>query len=216
MSGYAAQAWNSTARHGVPRIMTKFVEFFFDVGSPTAYLAWTQLPSIAENAGARVIWKPMLLGGVFQATGNASPANVPAKSLYMNADLARFAKRYRVPFRHNPAFPINTLMLMRGATGVLMRMPDCFVDYLRAVFDAMWVHPRNLNDPAEVAQTWQAADFDPAATLALASDADVKGALRATTDEAVSRGVFGAPTMFVGDQMFFGQDRLDFVREALR
>ena len=215
MSGYAAQAWNSTARHGVPRIMTKFVEFFFDVGSPTAYLAWTQLPNIAENAGARLIWKPMLLGGVFQATGNASPANVPAKGSYMNADLARFAKRYRVPFRHNPAFPINTLMLMRGATGVQMRMPERFQDYLRGVFKALWIAAMNLNEPALTERALRDAGFDPAEIMALAGDPEVKARLRATTDEAVARGAFGAPTMFVGDEMFFGQDRLDFVREAL-
>ena len=196
--------------------MTRSVEFFFDVGSPTAYLAWTQLPTLCRQEGADLVLRPMLLGGVFQATGNVSPVTVPAKGRYMNVDIARHASRYGVPLAINPHFPINTLVLMRAAAGVQLREPERLDAYLRAVFHAMWIEPRNLNDPAEVAQTWQAADFDPAATLALASDADVKGALRATTDEAVSRGVFGAPTMFVGDQMFFGQDRLDFVREALR
>ena len=196
--------------------MTRSVEFFFDVGSPTAYLAWTQLPALCADAGATLVYRPMLLGAVFQATGNASPATVPAKGRYMNDDIARFAARYGVPYVHNPAFPVNTLLLMRGAVGVQMRMPQRFEAYLRAVFDAMWVDARNLNDAAVVGATLHAAGFDPAALLALAAEPAVKDALRANTDDAIRRGAFGAPTMFVGDAMFFGQDRLDFVREALR
>ena len=193
----------------------KQVEFFLDVGSPTTYLAWTRLPRLCREAGATLKLRPMLLGAVFQATGNASPANVPAKGRYMNIDMARFARRYGVPLAINPHFPVNTLMLMRAATGVQMRMPERLDAYLDGVFRAMWVEPLNLNDPGLVAEAWRAAGFDPQALLALAGDAEVKAALRATTDEAVARGVFGAPTMFVGDEMFFGQDRLDFVREAL-
>jgi 2-hydroxychromene-2-carboxylate isomerase len=157
----------------------------------------------------------MLLGGVFQATGNASPANVPAKARYMDADMARFARRYGVPLASNPFFPINTLVLMRGATGVQLRAPARFDAYLRGVFHAMWVEPQNLNDPATAAKALAAAGFDPAEVMGWANDAEVKAALRATTEEAVARGVFGAPTMFVGTEMFFGQDRLDAVREAL-
>jgi 2-hydroxychromene-2-carboxylate isomerase len=157
----------------------------------------------------------MLLGGVFQATGNASPANIPAKGKYMNVDMARYAKAYGVPLVVNSHFPINTLTLMRGAAGVQLKLPARFDDYLRAVFKAMWIDGSNLNDPAVTSKMLAEAGFDPAALLALTADADVKAALRATTEEAVARGVFGAPTMFVGDAMFFGQDRLDFVREAL-
>ena len=193
----------------------KEVEFFLDVGSPTTYLAWTQLPGLCRDAGATLKLRPMLLGAVFQATGNASPANVPAKGRHMNLDMARFARRYGVPLAINPHFPVNTLMLMRAATGVQLRTPERLPAYLDGVFRAMWVEPLNLNDPGLVAEAWRAAGFDPQALLALAGDADVKAALRATTDEAIARGVFGAPTMFVGDEMFFGQDRLDFVREAL-
>jgi 2-hydroxychromene-2-carboxylate isomerase len=196
--------------------MTKRVEFFFDVGSPTSYLAWTQLPALCEQAGADLVYRPTLLGGVFQATGNVSPANVPAKGRYMDADMARFARRYGVPLVVNPYFPINTLMLMRGAAGAQLRAPERLQAYLRAVFKAMWIDGLNLNDPAVTGKMLAQAGFDPAALLALTADADVKAALRATTEEAVARGVFGAPTMFVGDAMFFGQDRLEFVREALR
>lgn len=196
--------------------MSKQVEFFFDVGSPTTYLAWTQLPALCEAEGAALVYRPMLLGAVFQATGNASPVSVPAKGRFMQDDLPRFARRYGVPFRMNPHFPINTLTLMRGAAGVQLRAPERLDDYLHGVFHAMWVEPKNLNDPVIASQALMAAGFEPAEVLGWAVDAAVKTALRANTDEAVARGAFGAPTMFVGPQMFFGQDRLDFVREALR
>ncbi|QCB46171.1 2-hydroxychromene-2-carboxylate isomerase [Hydrogenophaga sp. PAMC20947] len=193
----------------------KAVEFFFDVGSPTAYLAWTQLPAIAKEAGANIVWRPMLLGGVFKATGNQSPVTVPAKGQWMGSDLPRWAQRYLVPFQSNPFFPINTLALMRGATGVQMRQPERLNDYLRAVFKAMWAKPVNMGDPDIMATTLAGAGFDAATVSALINDPEVKAQLVATTDEAVRRGVFGAPSFFVGDEMFFGQDRLDFVRDAL-
>ena len=193
----------------------KTIEFYFDFGSPAAYLAATQLPHIAADTGATLAWKPMLLGGVFQATGNHSPADIKPKGPYMNADLKRFAKRYGVPFVHNPHFPINTLLLMRGATGLQMQQPESFASYADAVFQAIWVDGMNMNDPATVATVLQAAGFDAAELVALASAQATKDQLKATTQEAVTRGVFGAPTMFVGDDMFWGQDRLDFVREAL-
>jgi len=195
--------------------MTKTAEFFFDVGSPATYLAWTQLPALCTQAGATLVCKPMLLGGVFQATGNASPATVAAKGRYMTDDLGRFAKRYGVPFVMNPHFPINTLQLMRGVIGIQLREPARLDAFLKALFEALWVKATNLNDPATVAATLAEAGFDPAQVFALVNDPDIKAALKTNTEEAVSRGVFGAPTVFVGDAMFFGQDRLDFVREAL-
>ena len=195
--------------------MSKSVEFFFDVGSPTTYLAWTQLPALCREAGAALVYRPMLLGAVFQATGNASPVSVPAKGRFMGADMPRYARRYGVPFAMNPHFPVNTLMLMRGAAGVQRHAPERLEAYLAGVFRALWVDGLNLNDPAVTAQVLAAAGFDPAESMAWANEAEVKAALRATTEEAVARGVFGAPTMFVGDELFFGQDRLDFVREAL-
>ena len=195
--------------------MNKTVEFFFDVGSPTSYLAWTQLPAIAAQTGSAVVWRPMLLGGVFKATGNASPVTVPAKGRWMFDDIARWARRYGVPLAFNPHFPINTLTLMRMAAGLLQRQPADFERYGTAVFNALWQRQQNLGDPAVLATVLRDAGFDPEALLALAADPAVKAALVATTEEAVARGVFGAPTFFVGEQMFFGQDRLDFVREAL-
>ncbi len=195
--------------------MSKSVEFFFDVGSPTTYLAWTQLPAIARETGAQIVWRPMLLGGVFKATGNASPVTVPAKGRWMGGDIARFAKRYGVPFAFNPHFPVNTLALMRGAAGLQLRQPQRLEAYLNAVFRAMWVDAVNLDEAAQVARVLGAAGFDADAFAGLVGDPEVKAALMATTEEAVARGVFGAPSFFVGDALFFGQDRLDFVREAL-
>ena len=196
--------------------MSKRVEFFFDFGSPTSYLAYTQLPRIAEECGAEIVWRPMLLGGVFKATGNQSPVMVAPKGKWMWSDMSLWAKRYGVPLAINPHFPINTLMLMRGAAGLQLREPERFLKYVDVIYKATWEKSRNLNDPAVVAATLQQEGFDPAALMALVNDPEVKQKLIATTDEAVQRGVFGAPTMFVGSEMFFGQDRLEFVREALK
>lgn len=196
--------------------MNKTVEFFFDVGSPATYLAWTQLPSICQSEAAELVYRPMLLGGVFQATGNVSPGTVPSKGAYTGMDLARHAKKYGVPLKMNPFFPIMTLTLMRGAVGLQMHQPERFQDYLRGIFKALWIEPLDLNQPALTAKALTDAGFDPADIMALANSADVKSALRATTEEAIARGAFGAPTMFVGTDMFFGQDRLEFVRETLR
>ena len=194
----------------------KPIEFWFDFGSPTTYLAHTQMPKLAADTGARIHYVPMLLGGVFKATGNQSPVMVPAKGRWMGGDLARFARRYGVPFTFNPHFPINTLTLMRGAVGLQMRQPDAFMRYVDTMFRAMWIEPANLGDVAVLATTLTTAGFDAAAFQTLVGDAEIKAKLIANTEAAVARGVFGAPTCFVGDEMFFGQDRLDFVREAAR
>jgi 2-hydroxychromene-2-carboxylate isomerase len=199
-----------------PAPASKQVEFFFDFGSPTSYLAYMQLPKIAIESHAEIVWRPMLLGGVFKATGNASPVTIPAKGRWMWDDIARWAKRYGVALATNPYFPINTLTLMRGAVGLQMRQPGEFLRYVDVVFRAMWETPCNLGDAAVLGETLQKAGFDAAAFTALVGDPEVKAKLIANTEEAVARGVFGAPTMFVGAQMFFGQDRLEFVREALQ
>ncbi|CAJ0704769.1 MULTISPECIES: 2-hydroxychromene-2-carboxylate isomerase [Ralstonia] len=193
----------------------KQVEFFFDVGSPYSYLAYHQLPKIAQAKGADIVWRPMLLGGVFQATGNSSPATIPAKGRYSNVDLERWAKHFGVPIQQNPHFPINTLQLMRGAVGMQLRSDAEFHRYLAAIFSAMFEHPRNLGDLQELAAVLEAAGISPALMLELVQDDRIKQTLRKTTEEAVARGVFGAPTFFVGDEMFWGQDRLHFVEAAL-
>jgi len=195
--------------------MRKSVDFFFDVGSPASYLAWTQLPGICANHGADLVYRPMLLGGVYQATGNASPATIPLKARYWQLDYERHARRYGVPFKDNVHFPIITLFLMRAVTGIQQRRPEQLQQLLGCVFKALWVDALNLNEPQLTADILKAGGFDPAEIDRLTQDPEIKAALKATTEEAVKRGVFGAPTIFVGDQMFFGQDRMDFVREAL-
>lgn len=195
--------------------MSKTVEFFFDLGSPTSYLAYTQLPKICAQTGSQLIYQPMLLGGVFKVTGNASPINIPAKGRYMLQDLARYARRYEVPLAFNPHFPINTLLLMRAVTGMQLRHPQRFVAFIDCLFRALWVEKRNLNDQATVAAVLSEGGFDPLEVLALTNDEEVKNALKDKTEQALQRGVFGAPSMFVDNQLFFGQDRLDFVLEAL-
>ena len=193
--------------------MTKTVECFFDVGSPASYLAWTQLPKIAARQQAQLIWKPMLLGGVFKATGNQSPVMIPAKGAYMLKDLARYARRYGVDMHFNPFFPINTLQLMRGATAA--RDLGQLESYLTAVFPALWVKGLDMGQAEIVAEVLAESGLNPEQVLTHANTPEIKDALKASTEEAITRGVFGAPTLFVGGEMFFGQDRLDWVESAL-
>lgn len=194
--------------------MSKKIEFFFDVGSPASYLAWTQLASIAKRNDAEIIWRPMLLGAVFHAVGNSSPAAIPAKGAYILKDLQRFADIYTVAFNFNPFFPLNTMHLMRGATAYLGE-PE-FETYLAAVFNALWSEKLNMEAPEVIAQVLTRAGLNPTDFMARISSPDVKERLKATTEEAVARGVFGAPSFFVNDEMFFGQDRLSFVEAALK
>ncbi|MGY3173439.1 2-hydroxychromene-2-carboxylate isomerase [Pseudomonas sp. TE12234] len=195
--------------------MSKTVEFYFDLGSPATYLAYTQLPKICERTGSQLTYIPILLGGVFKATGNASPATVPSKGRYMFQDLDRYARRYGVPLKFNPHFPINTLMLMRAVTGMQLRHPERFAAFIDCLFKALWVDGRSLDEPATVAAVLTENGFDPNEVLALTADEQVKAVLKDNTEKAVQRGAFGAPSMFVDNQLFFGQDRLDFVLEAL-
>ena len=192
--------------------MSKTIEFYFDVGSPASYLAWTQLDALAQRTGARIELKPMLLGGVFMATGNSSPATVPAKGNYSRIDMQRYANRYGVTLNQNPFFPINTLQLMRGA--VAYQGTADFERYLTAVFSAMWIDELDMGQPEVVGKVLVKAGFDPTEVMAKISDPAVKEKLKAATEEAIKRGVFGAPTFFVGDDMFFGQDRLEWVEAA--
>lgn len=194
--------------------MRKSIEFFFDVGSPATYVAWTQLAALAQRTGAEIIYKPMLLGGVFKATGNQSPAMIPTKARYMLVDLQRAADYYKTPFNFNPYFPVNTLMLMRGAVAY-MDTPR-FHDYIGAIFTALWVDGKDLTTPEGVAEVLLSAGFDSVEVLGLCEQVAVKDRLKAITNEAIERHVFGAPTFFVGDEMFFGQDRLDYVERALQ
>ena len=191
----------------------KTFEFWFDFGSPAAYLASTQIAAIEAATGARAVYKPMLLGGVFQATGNHSPATIPAKGQYIFDDFARFARRYGVPLTVNPHFPINTLNLMRGAVAAQRQV--CFEPYVDAIFAAMWERGLKMDDPAVIEGALVAAGLDAQRLMQATQDPEVKAALLANTQAAHDRGAFGAPTFFVGDQMWFGKDRLGEVEEAM-
>ncbi|MCP4756536.1 MAG: 2-hydroxychromene-2-carboxylate isomerase [Proteobacteria bacterium] len=193
--------------------MTKQVEFFFDFGSPASYLAYLQLPKIAAKTGGEIVYRPFLLGGVFKTTGNSSPMAVPAKGAWMGRDLERYANRYGVELKFNPHFPINTVQLMRGA--VWAKEEGTLESYATAVFKAVWAEEKNMGDPEVVAKVLETAGVDPVEFSEAVANQEIKDKLRSATDEAVQRGAFGAPTMFVGDDMFWGQDRLDFVEEAL-
>ncbi len=196
--------------------MAARLEFFFDYGSPYSYLADTQLPALAARTGAELLYRPMLLGGVFKATGNRSPALEPVenKRRYGTLELRRWVAHYGVPFRGNPFFPIDTLRLMR--TAVAAQRERVFERLHRVVFPAFWAQERNLGDPDVLREVLEGAGLDAKRLAARAEDPEIKAELRATTEEAVARGAFGAPSFYVGDQLFFGNDRLPFVERALR
>ena len=189
----------------------KTIEFYYDFGSPNAYLVHKVLPRIVARAGgtaASVIYRPMYLGGVFRATGNASPglAGVKGKMEYLLREKDRFVKRHDLPFVWNPHFPINSIHLMRGA--VFAQGKPWERSYIDAVFKACWVSGDNMSDAMVIRKELAAEALPFAAIMDAVQSPDVKAALFAATDAAVARGVFGAPTMFVGDEMFFGKDSL--------
>lgn len=196
--------------------MKKQVEFYFDLGSPYSFIGFHRLLQIAEQQKADIIWKPILLGGVFKATGNSSPMVVPAKARYSMLDLKRWSKYWKIPVKMNPHFPINTLHLMRLLTAVQLYQPDRFIDVLNGLFDAMFGRPRNLNDMQELMTLVLELGIDATQAQAWLDDEMVKATLKALTEEAVERGVFGAPTFFVANEQFWGVDHLHFVEMALQ
>jgi 2-hydroxychromene-2-carboxylate isomerase len=193
--------------------MTRALEFYFDYGSPNAYIAHLRLPEILGRVGAEMIPRIMLLGGVFQLTGNTSPAANKAKASYVRQDMRRFIAKYRIPFQMNPHFPVNTLKLMRGA--VVAEEEGFLGRYSDLMFDAMWREGRKLDEDEAIAETLRLGGLDDRRLLGRIGEESVKGKLKSYTEAAAKRGVFGAPSFFVRDEMFFGQDRLDFVEEAL-
>ena len=196
--------------------MKKTFDYYFDFGSLATYLAHTQMEKIKSETGASPNYLPMLLGAVFKATGNSSPVSVPAKGKYIFVDFKRFADSYGVPLEINPFFPIITTTLMRMLTGLQMRSDARMHDFMDLIFKAIWVDALNLNDPEVVERVLREAHFDPAELLLLANEQTTKDRLKEVTSHAVDRGVFGAPTFFVGDQMFWGQDRIEQLKSALK
>jgi 2-hydroxychromene-2-carboxylate isomerase len=195
--------------------MSPTIEFLFDYGSPFSYLASIQLPGFARRNNATVIYRPILLGAVLKATGNRSPMAVPAKGRYMATELRRWAKRYNVPLRLNPhPFLANTITLMRGA--VAAQKDGNFAVYHDLMFKAVWADALDLGDESVRARLLERAGFAPAAFVAAVESHEVKDQLRRNTEDAINRGVFGAPTFFAAGEMFWGNDRFDFLEEALR
>ncbi len=194
------------------------LQFLFDFGSPNAYLAHRVIPKTEERTGAQFDYVPVLLGGVFKATGNRSPmeafAGIPSKLAYEGLETRRFVARHGLTrFASNPHFPVNTLAIMRGA--IAAADLDVFAPYVETVFAAMWEDGRKMDDPAVIAQTLAAAGLPAERLLALTAEPAVKERLIANTNAAVARGVFGSPSFFVGDELFFGKDRLRDVEEAI-
>jgi len=194
--------------------MTKTVTFYFDYGSPATYLAWTQINSIIEEANAILNMIPMLLGGVFKETGNASPASVPAKGKWMNTDLKKHAKLYNVEYNSNSFFPINTLNIMRGA--IAAKSMNIFQEYSEAIFTGIWVKDLNLGDISIFQEYLEKNNIDTKKLFDLAQSDEVKTMLIQNTKKAVDNGVFGAPTFVIDDELIFGQDRLNFLKLALK
>lgn len=193
--------------------MARTLEFYFDYGSPNAHFAWHRIPPILARTGAQLAYKIMLLGGVFKLTGNESPTNIKLKNPNQHRDMARFANKYKIPFQRNPHFPVNTLSLMRGA--VVAEQNSLLEPYNKAMFQAMWVDCLPMGAPEIYSETLTNAGLDAEMFAEGIKDPAIKEKLLGYTAQAAERGVFGAPTFFVGDEMFFGQDRLDFVEEAL-
>jgi len=192
---------------------SKLVNFYFDYASPATYLAWTQIFKITNDAGASVKMIPMLLGGVFKETGNASPATVPAKGKWMNADLKMHAEEYNVEFNSSSFFPINSLNLMRGA--IAAQKMDVFDKYTNAIFTGIWVKDLNLGDLEILKDYLEKSGIKADEIFNLCQDQEVKNQLISNTQDAVSKGIFGAPSFIIDDKLIFGQDRLNFVKKII-
>jgi 2-hydroxychromene-2-carboxylate isomerase len=198
--------------------MSKTLEFIFDFGSPNAYLSYKVLPGILARTGATLKITPCLLGGIFKATGNKAPmvqyADVPSKMAYEMLEMRRFISAHGLTrFQMNPHFPVNTLTIMRGA--VAAEQAGVLGTYVDSVLADMWERGLKMDDPAVIESALNANGLDGAGLIAATQDPDVKAVLVANTEAAVARGVFGIPTFFVGDEMFFGKDRLAQVEAAL-
>ena len=193
----------------------KSVEFYFDLGSPYSYLAYYRLLQMAEQQEIQIVYKPILLGGVFKATGNRSPIEIPVKGAYSILDMQRWAEYYQIPMQMNPHFPMNTLTLMRILTGIQLLHLEKFDQVLKLLFDAMFGTPQNLNEPTVLAEVLKPSGFSVEDIMSMVQSDVVKQKLITETEQAIQRGLFGAPTFFVGDEMYWGQDRLHFVEQAL-
>jgi 2-hydroxychromene-2-carboxylate isomerase len=194
------------------------VEFQFDFGSPNAYLAELAIPAIERRTGVNFEYVPVLLGGIYKATNNMSPAEslrgIKNKPEYQALETKRFLRRHNITkFRQNPFFPVNTLMLMRGA--VAAQFEGIFEPYFRAAYHHMWEEPKKMDDIEVFRSAFASSGIDIERLMARAQQDDVKKRLIDLTSDAVNRGAFGSPTFFVGKEMFFGKDQLRDVEESI-
>ena len=194
------------------------VEFQFDFGSPNAYLAELAIPAIERRTGVNFEYVPVLLGGIYKATNNMSPAEslrgIKNKPEYQALETKRFLRRHNITkFRQNPFFPVNTLMLMRGA--VAAQFEGMFEPYFRAAYHHMWEEPKKMDDIEVFRSAFTSSGIDIGRLMARAQQEDVKKRLIDLTSDAVNRGAFGSPTFFVGKEMFFGKDQLRDVEESI-
>jgi 2-hydroxychromene-2-carboxylate isomerase len=194
------------------------VEFHFDFGSPNAYLAHLVIPDIEQRTGAKFDYVPVLLGGVFKLTNNRSPAEslagIKNKPEYERLETERFIRRHGITgYRRNPFFPVNTLAIMRGA--VAAQRLGAFERYVDEIYRHMWAEPKKMDDPEVLRAALIESQFEPGRILALSQTDEVKNELRLNSERSVARGTFGSPTFFVGDEIFFGKDKLRDVEEAI-
>jgi 2-hydroxychromene-2-carboxylate isomerase len=193
-------------------------QFLFDFGSPNAFLSHEAIPAIEKRIGMKFEYVPVLLGGIFKATNNKSPAETLAgiknKPEFQTLETERFVKRFNVkPYAWNPFFPVNTLILMRAA--IAAQLEGAFVKYVDAAFHHMWVEPKKMDDPEVAVKALTASGLDAAKLFARAQEPEVKAKLMENTQNAVQRGAFGSPTFFVGNEMFFGKEQLREVEEMV-
>lgn len=191
------------------------IELFFDIGSAYSYLASTQMEAVAKRTGVPVRWRPFLLGAVFKATGNDSPARLPAKARWMVNDLMLWAKHYGIQARLPSRFPLNTLRSQRALAVAERTAPGSLPAFAAALFRAYWADDQDVTSDAVITAAARAAGLDGDAILTAIDAPETKDQLRATTDEAIKRGAFGAPAMFVGDVLFWGNDRIPLLEEYL-
>ena len=190
------------------------IEFFYDYASPFSYLADQRMPGVLQRTGATLVYRPAILGVLIVESKNTPPPSIPAKIAYYQHDMRRWAARLGVPMTSNPHFPVRSINLMRAA--LVAQDMGCFEAFHRAMWEGMWIDGLNLAEGSTIAAKLDAAGLDGAAIVAGTQRDDVKSRLKANCDEAIKRGAFGLPTFFVGDEMFFGNDRVDFVEEAAR
>ena len=188
------------------------IEFFYDYASPFSYLADMRMPEVLERTGASLIYRPAILGVLIVESKNTPPPSIPAKIAYYGQDTRRWAKRLNVPMATNPFFPVRSVTLMRAA--LIVQDLGGFERFHRAMWEGMWIHGLNLGDNAVLIATLNSAGLDGQTIVDGTQNDNVKARLKANCDEALARGAFGLPTFFVGDEMFFGNDRVDFVEEA--